>query len=137
MYHNEKSIMVHDMQSARSPEWNFKTLELWKTLIRSPVFPAVQVSLSEWQTLGHCHQSLVIRKQRLFKAVQVELGTLGQLLLYIQEAVTLVFIFLLIPWYVKHKWNVLSLRELIQFHSVDHQCYMFSLLWHHFWTLVS
>ena len=68
-----------------------------ETLVRSPVFPTIQVSLSEGRTLGHCHQSLVIRKQRLFEAVQVEVGTLGQLLLYIQEAITLVFIFLLIP----------------------------------------
>ena len=32
MYHNEKSIMVHDMQSAHSPEWSFKTLELWRDI---------------------------------------------------------------------------------------------------------
>lgn len=111
--------------------------ELWKTSVRSPVFLAIWVSLSGWWTLDHCHQSLVIRKQRLLKAVQVEVGTLGQLLLYIQEAVTLAFIFLLIPWYVKHKWSILSLKELIQFHSVDCQYYMLPLLWHHFWTLVS
>ena len=47
MYHNEKSIMAHDMQSTCSPEWSFKTLEPWKTSVRSPVFLAIRVSLSE------------------------------------------------------------------------------------------
>lgn len=67
-----------------------------------------------------------IRKQRLLKEIQVEVGRLGQLLLYFQEAMTLVFVFLLFLLYVKHKWNISSPRGFIHSYNVSSHCYISS-----------
>lgn len=60
-----------------------------------------------------------IRKQRLFKEIQWSWQTI-QLPLYFQEATALVFIFLLFPLYINHKWNVSSPRGHI--HSLVAEC---------------
>lgn len=72
-----------------------------------------------------------IRKQRLFKGIQVEVGRLGQLLPYFQEAVTLVFFFCSL--------DMLSINETFPprensfnpiVSTIMVTCYLH--LWHHF-----
>lgn len=120
-----------------SPKWSFETPELWKALTKSPGFPTAQVLLSEGRSVGFLPFATIIRKQRLFKEIHVGVGRLGQLLLWFQELMTLVFIFLLSPLYVQYTLNFPSVRGLIHFHRSNINIICFRHLWHQFYILAS
>lgn len=126
------------------PKGSFE-LELWMTLANPPGFPTAQILLSEWGSVGFLPDPLlpsVSKHQeatgsRLFKEIHVGVGRLGQLLLWFQELMTLVSLFLLSPLYVQHMLNFPSMRGLIYFQrsTINITCYCH--LWHQFYTLAS